>query len=77
MAWGQGHSYQVHSYQGYGCGYGHGHRQAHGWAHAIDAHEYWGIRLVYLKGINQDHLVIISIGLMGLSKKTELEDCSL
>ena len=36
-----------------------------------------GIRLVSLKGINQDHLVIISIGLMRLIYKTEFRNCSM
>ena len=36
-----------------------------------------GIQLVSLKGINQDHLVIMSIGLMRLSQKTEFRNCSL
>ena len=35
------------------------------------------IRLVSLKGINQEHLVIISIGLMRLNQKTEFRNCSL
>ena len=35
------------------------------------------IKLVSLKGINQDHLVIISIGLMRLSQKIEFKNCSL
>ena len=34
-----------------------------------------GIRLVSLKGINQNYLVII--GLMRLSQKTEFRNCSL
>ena len=36
-----------------------------------------GIQLVFLKGINQDYLVIISIGLMRLSQKNECRNCSL
>ena len=36
-----------------------------------------GIQLVSLKGINQNHLVIISIGLMRLRQKTEFRNCSL
>ena len=36
-----------------------------------------GIRLVSLKGINQDHLVIMSIRLTRLSQKTEFRNCSL
>ena len=36
-----------------------------------------GIRLVSFKGINQDHLVIMSIGLIRLSQKTEFRNCSL
>ena len=35
------------------------------------------MKLVSLKGINQDHLVIISIGLMRLSQKIEFKNCSL
>ena len=34
-------------------------------------------RHVSLKGINQDHLVIILIGLMNLSQKIEFKNCSL
>ena len=34
-----------------------------------------GIRLVSLKGINQDHLVIMSIGLTRLSQKTKFRNC--
>ena len=36
-----------------------------------------GIRLVSLKRINQNHLVIMSIGLTRLSKKKELRNCCL
>ena len=36
-----------------------------------------GIQLVSLKQINQDPLVIMSIGLMRLSQKTEFRNCSL
>ena len=36
-----------------------------------------GIQLFSLKGINQDHLVIMSIGLMRLSQKAEFKNCSL
>ena len=36
-----------------------------------------GIRLISLKRIKQDHLVIMSIGLMRLSQKTEFRNCSL
>ena len=35
------------------------------------------VRLVSLKGINQDHLVIMSIELMRLSQKTDFKSCSL
>ena len=36
-----------------------------------------GIHLISLKGINQTHLVIMSIGLMRLRQKTEFRNCSL
>ena len=36
-----------------------------------------GIQCISLQGINQGHLVIISIGLTRLSKKTEFRNCSL
>ena len=36
-----------------------------------------GIQHVSLKGINQDHLVIISFGLRRLNQKTEFRNCSL
>ena len=35
------------------------------------------IRLFSLKGINQDHLVIVSIGLTRVGQKTEFRNCSL
>ena len=36
-----------------------------------------GIQLASLKGIRQDHLVIMSIGLTRLIQKTEFRNCSL
>ena len=36
-----------------------------------------GIQLVSLKEINQDHLVIMPIGLTRLSQKTEFSNCSM
>ena len=36
-----------------------------------------GIRLISLKRINQDHLVIMSIGMMRFSLKTDFRNCSL
>ena len=35
------------------------------------------MRLISLKRINQGHLVIMSIGLMRLSQKAKLKNCSL